>query len=119
MCDHLSVSSAAEPNPHFWTFDINPLSFSASAEANADGEGAGAAGSPANPCCMKAVPEWQGAAAVLAAPASRYHGTADILRASSYSVKKCLGQTPSFVEIWHDRLLRHWPVLPPISPQRG
>lgn len=70
MCAHLSVSSAAEPNPHFWTFDINPLSFSASAEANADGEGAGAAGSPANPCRMKAVPGWQGAAAVLAAPAS-------------------------------------------------
>ncbi|XP_066561588.1 uncharacterized protein LOC136750424 [Amia ocellicauda] len=26
--------------------------------------------------------------------------------------------TPSFVEIWHDRALHQWPVLPPISPQR-
>ncbi|XP_053889222.1 uncharacterized protein LOC128839879 isoform X2 [Malaclemys terrapin pileata] len=50
---------------------------------------------------------------------SSYHGTANILQASSYSVKKCSGQTPSFVEIWHDRLLHHWPVLPPISPQRA
>ncbi|XP_019370900.1 PREDICTED: uncharacterized protein LOC109296122 isoform X2 [Gavialis gangeticus] len=50
---------------------------------------------------------------------SSYHGTADNLQASSYSVKKCSGQTPSFVEIWHDRLLHHWPVLPPISPQRA
>lgn len=50
---------------------------------------------------------------------SSYHGTADNLQGSSYSVKKCSGQTPSFVEIWHDRLLHHWPVLPPISPQRG
>ncbi|KYO36452.1 hypothetical protein Y1Q_0024193 [Alligator mississippiensis] len=50
---------------------------------------------------------------------SSYHGTADNLQGSSYSVKKCSGQTPSFVEIWHDRLLHHWPVLPPISPQRA
>ncbi|XP_073179618.1 uncharacterized protein C12orf42 homolog isoform X1 [Lepidochelys kempii] len=50
---------------------------------------------------------------------SSYHGTANILQASSYSVKKCSGQAPSFVEIWHDRLLHHWPVLPPISPQRA
>ncbi|XP_025054717.1 LOW QUALITY PROTEIN: uncharacterized protein LOC102380976 [Alligator sinensis] len=50
---------------------------------------------------------------------SSYHGTANNLQASSYSVKKCSGQTPSFVEIWHDRLLHHWPVLPPISPQRA
>ncbi|XP_067392212.1 serine-rich adhesin for platelets-like [Emydura macquarii macquarii] len=50
---------------------------------------------------------------------SSCHGTADILQASSYSVKKCSGQTPSFLEIWHDRLLHHWPVLPPISPQRA
>ncbi|XP_062913724.1 uncharacterized protein LOC134351471 isoform X4 [Mobula hypostoma] len=28
-------------------------------------------------------------------------------------------RNPSFVEIWHDRLLNHWPVLPPISPQTG
>ncbi|XP_041109859.1 uncharacterized protein LOC121317822 [Polyodon spathula] len=28
-------------------------------------------------------------------------------------------RTPSFVEIWHDRVLNHWPVLPPISPERG
>ncbi|XP_058842493.1 uncharacterized protein LOC131697472 [Acipenser ruthenus] len=27
-------------------------------------------------------------------------------------------RTPSFVEIWHDRVLNHWPVLPPISPER-
>nr|XP_025034725.1 uncharacterized protein LOC102445632 [Pelodiscus sinensis] len=50
---------------------------------------------------------------------SSYHGTADILQDSSYSVKKCSGQTSSFVEIWHDRFLHHWPVLPPISPQRA
>ncbi|XP_072123521.1 uncharacterized protein [Mobula birostris] len=28
-------------------------------------------------------------------------------------------RNPSFVEIWHDQLLNHWPVLPPISPQTG
>ncbi|XP_029455542.1 uncharacterized protein LOC115090504 isoform X2 [Rhinatrema bivittatum] len=49
---------------------------------------------------------------------SSYHGSGDLFQASSYSVKKCSGQAPSFVEIWHDQLLQHWPVLPPISPQR-
>lgn len=33
--------------------------------------------------------------------------------------KKCSGQMLAFVEIWHDRLLHDWPVLPPISTQRG
>ncbi|MEE6480094.1 hypothetical protein FKM82_012456 [Ascaphus truei] len=51
-----------------------------------------------------------------------YHGNSDLLQASSYSVRKCSeasGLASSFVEIWHDRLLHHWPVLPPISPQRA
>ncbi|XP_030070374.1 uncharacterized protein LOC115477560 [Microcaecilia unicolor] len=49
---------------------------------------------------------------------SSYHGSGDLFQESSYSVKKRSGQAPSFVENWHDQHLHHWPVLPPISPQR-
>ncbi|KAJ1163629.1 hypothetical protein NDU88_004085 [Pleurodeles waltl] len=50
---------------------------------------------------------------------SSYHGSSDLQQASSSSAKRSTEPTQSFVEIWHDRLLQHWPVLPPISPQRG
>nr|XP_033806698.1 uncharacterized protein LOC117363311 isoform X2 [Geotrypetes seraphini] len=49
---------------------------------------------------------------------SSYHGSDDLYQASSSSMKKYSLQAPSFVEIWHDHHLHHWPVLPPISPQR-
>ncbi|XP_072915830.1 uncharacterized protein [Hemitrygon akajei] len=46
--------------------------------------------------------------------------TGDPLRESSSAARQSpMERNPSFVEIWHDRLLNHWPVLPPISPQTG
>ncbi|XP_059834478.1 uncharacterized protein LOC132398701 isoform X4 [Hypanus sabinus] len=48
------------------------------------------------------------------------HCTGDLLRESSSAASQSpMERNPSFVEIWHDRLLNHWPVLPPISPQTG
>ncbi|XP_069760482.1 uncharacterized protein [Narcine bancroftii] len=38
---------------------------------------------------------------------------------SSVAGESPMERTPSYVEIWHGRLLSHWPVLPPISPQAG
>ncbi|XP_072340865.1 uncharacterized protein [Scyliorhinus torazame] len=47
------------------------------------------------------------------------HSTGDWLQVSPRLVKSSpMEKTPSFIEIWHDRVLRHWPVLPPISTQR-
>ncbi|XP_072257249.1 uncharacterized protein [Pyxicephalus adspersus] len=48
-------------------------------------------------------------------------GNADIYQTSSYSVRK-YSQASDFSPIdkmWHDHFLSHWPVLPPISPQRA
>ncbi|KAM5171223.1 uncharacterized protein ACMZJ9_003967 [Mantella aurantiaca] len=48
-------------------------------------------------------------------------GNADLYQDSSYSVRK-YSQTSDFLpfdKMWHDHFLNHWPVLPPISPQRG
>ncbi|XP_051886691.1 uncharacterized protein LOC127578582 [Pristis pectinata] len=48
------------------------------------------------------------------------HSTSDPLHMSSCAARESPAErTLSFVEIWHDRLLKHWPVLPPISPQTG
>ncbi|XP_053575226.1 uncharacterized protein LOC128664420 [Bombina bombina] len=49
------------------------------------------------------------------------YGNADLPQALSNSMRKCseaAGLASSFLEIWHDHLRPHWPVLPPISPQR-
>ncbi|XP_018415171.1 PREDICTED: uncharacterized protein LOC108789608 [Nanorana parkeri] len=48
-------------------------------------------------------------------------GNTDLYQASSYSVRKY--SQPSdcspIDKMWHDHFLNHWPVLPPISPQRA
>ncbi|XP_078077217.1 uncharacterized protein LOC144499038 [Mustelus asterias] len=47
------------------------------------------------------------------------HSTGDGLHVSPVTVNGSpMEKVPSFVEIWHDRVLRHWPVLPPISTER-
>ncbi|XP_078423772.1 uncharacterized protein LOC144696402 [Cetorhinus maximus] len=47
------------------------------------------------------------------------HSTGDWLHVSSSVARGSpVERPPSFVEIWHDQVLRHWPVLPPISAQR-
>ncbi|XP_075716180.1 uncharacterized protein LOC142751090 [Rhinoderma darwinii] len=51
-----------------------------------------------------------------------YLGNPNLQQASSHSVRKnsqASDIASSFDEMWHDRFLHHWPVLPPISPQRG
>ncbi|XP_044133228.1 uncharacterized protein LOC122925946 isoform X1 [Bufo gargarizans] len=48
-------------------------------------------------------------------------GNPNLEKASSQSVRidsQDLDFASSFDEMWHDRFLHHWPVLPPISPQR-
>ncbi|KAE8615142.1 hypothetical protein XENTR_v10008421 [Xenopus tropicalis] len=50
-----------------------------------------------------------------------FHGNTELRQTSSYSKIKCSEASrleSSFVESWHDHLLHHWPVLPPISSQR-
>ncbi|KAM9311624.1 uncharacterized protein PAF06_009460 [Gastrophryne carolinensis] len=49
------------------------------------------------------------------------YGSADLFQASSSSVRKYsqASDMSSFDKICHDRFLHHWPVLPPISPQRA
>ncbi|XP_056430516.1 uncharacterized protein LOC130369371 isoform X2 [Hyla sarda] len=50
-----------------------------------------------------------------------YLGNPNLQQASSHSMGKSLQASDfasSFDEMWHDRFLHHWPVLPPISPQR-
>ncbi|XP_067855357.1 uncharacterized protein [Heptranchias perlo] len=52
--------------------------------------------------------------------ASGCHGVADPFQISPPAVKGSSSETsPSFIEIWHGRVLERWPILPPISPQRG
>ncbi|XP_040200212.1 uncharacterized protein LOC120932122 [Rana temporaria] len=48
-------------------------------------------------------------------------GNTDLYQASSYSVRKYsqASDFSPFDKMWHDHFLNHWPVLPPISPQRG
>lgn len=83
-------------------------------------KGAGAASKPANLRRTQAASGWRRVAAALAAPAAPVTMALETFsRLLHIPRKKCSGQTPSFAEIWHDRLLHRWPVLPPISPQRG
>ncbi|XP_072006763.1 uncharacterized protein [Engystomops pustulosus] len=52
---------------------------------------------------------------------SSFLGNPYLRQASSHSVRKSSAASDfasSFDEMWHDRFLHHWPVLPPISPQR-
>ncbi|XP_048405307.1 uncharacterized protein LOC125461040 isoform X2 [Stegostoma tigrinum] len=50
---------------------------------------------------------------------SSFQSTGDRLQVSpSIEESSSAGRTPLFVEIWHDRVLKQWPVLPPISTQR-
>ncbi|XP_077117226.1 uncharacterized protein LOC143773764 [Ranitomeya variabilis] len=53
---------------------------------------------------------------------SSYLGNPNLGQASSHSLRissQTSNFASSFDEMWHDRFLHHWPVLPPISPQRG
>ncbi|XP_067906237.1 uncharacterized protein [Heterodontus francisci] len=51
---------------------------------------------------------------------SSCHRASDPLQVSPSAVKGSPAErTPSFVEIWPNQVLKHWPVLPPISTQRG